>query len=507
MSDIGRTSAVALVGVQGTLIEVEAHITSQLPTFSIIGLPDTSLGEARERVRSAAAVADCPLPARRITVNLTPASVPKRGSGFDLAIAMAVLGAAGTAPGVDRGVVYVGELGLDGRVRPVPGVIPIVLAAKDAGADRVVVPTGNLAEAEVVPGIELSAVESLRAAAIDAGAAVPPVPVEPVTPTATVGDQVPDRELADVVGNEIGVRALVAAAAGGHHMLLLGPPGAGKTMLAERLPPLLPDLDPDAALEVAAVRSVAGLGARSWTVRPPWEAPHHSASASALIGGGSGHLRPGAVSRATRGVLFLDEATEFPRTVLDALRQPLESGSITVHRAAGSARFPARCQVVLAANPCPCGNAGTLGGPPCTCVPSAVRRYLGRLSGPLLDRIDIRVAVPRVTTGSLRAADGRTPTTAAARATVAAARARMATRLSGTGWSRNAEVTGTWLRAEGRADPGATTVLDRALDLGTLTMRGWDRVMRLAWTMADLDAADRPGREHIARALALRTAL
>lgn len=507
MSDIGRTSAVALVGVEGTLIEVEAHITSQLPTFSIIGLPDTSLGEARERVRSAAAVADCPLPARRITVNLTPASVPKRGSGFDLAIAMAVLGASGTAPEVDRGVVYVGELGLDGRVRPVPGVIPIVLAAKDAGADRVVVPVGNLAEARVVPGVRLSGVDSLRAAAIDAGAMVPPAPVDPVLPASVAGDPAPDRELADVVGNAIGVRALVAAAAGGHHMLLLGPPGAGKTMLAERLPPLLPDLDPEAALEVAAVRSVAGLGAQSWTLRPPWESPHHSASASALIGGGSGQLRPGAVSRATRGVLFLDEATEFPRAVLDALRQPLESGSITVHRAAGSARFPASCQVVLAANPCPCGNAGTLGGPVCTCVPSAVRRYLGRLSGPLLDRIDIRVAVPRVTTGTLRAADGRTPTTAAARETVAVARARMAARLSGTGWSRNAEVTGAWLRADGRADPGATALLDRALDLGTLTMRGWDRVMRLAWTMADLDARPRPGREHVERALALRTAL
>lgn len=507
MSDIGRTSAVALVGVQGSLVEVEAHLTSQLPTFSIIGLPDASLGEARERVRSAAAVADCPLPSRRITVNLTPASVPKRGSGFDLAIAMAVLAAAGTAPGADRRTVYVGELGLDGRVRPVPGVIPVVLAARAAGVDRVVLPVGNLAEAQAVPGVALTAVDSLRSAAVDAGAALPEGFVDPVLPPPAPDDTRPPAELADVVGNAVGVRAVVAAAAGGHHVLLLGPPGAGKTMLAERLPALLPDLEPDAALEVAAVRSVAGHGARSWTRRPPWEAPHHSASAAALIGGGSGQLRPGAVSRATRGVLFLDEATEFPRVVLDALRQPLESGRITVHRAGGSAEFPARCQLVLAANPCPCGNAGALGGPPCTCVPSAVRRYLGRLSGPLLDRIDIRVAVPRVTTGTLRASEGATPSTAEAKRVVDDARARMHDRLHGTGWSRNAEVSGPWLREDGRAAPGATEVLDRGLDIGTLTMRGWDRVMRLAWTMADLTGDERPERRHVERALALRTAL
>jgi magnesium chelatase family protein len=308
MTDIGRASAVALLGVSGRLVEVEAHLTSQLPAFSIIGLPDTSLGEARERVRSAAANAGCPLPARRITVNLTPAAIPKRGSGFDLAIAMAVLAAAGSAPLASARVAYVGELGLDGRVRPVPGVIPMTLAARDAGIERVVVPVGNLEEARVVPGVTVHGVDSLRGAAIDAGALLPAVDVQPVL--TDLPPEQPQRavDLAEVVGNEVGVHAMIVAAAGGHHALLLGPPGAGKTMLAERLPGLLPDLDSDAALEVAAVRSVAGLGARSWTPRPPWEAPHHSASAVALIGGGSGTIRPGAVSRATRGVLFLDES-------------------------------------------------------------------------------------------------------------------------------------------------------------------------------------------------------
>lgn len=571
---LARTFAVALTGMDGDIVEVEADISAGLPAFVLIGLPDAALGESRKRVTAAAANAGCPLTQRKLTVNLSPASLRKQGSAFDLAIAIAALAAAGEVPSASAAsAVHLGELGLDGRLRPVPGVLPAVLAARAAGFRRVFVPTGNAEEAELIDGVDIVAVPGLRAAAIAHGAELDPIEVEavPAPPEAVAAPAEPD--IADIAGNEEAVEALVAAAAGGHHLAMTGPPGAGKTMLARRLPSLLPDLTTEEALEATSIRSLCGLGVGgSLVVRPPFEAPHHTASAAALVGGGSGRITPGAIVRATNGVLFLDEAAEFPASVLDALRQPLEQGTISIHRAAGAATFPARFQLVLAANPCPCGRYGST-DEECTCTPMARRRYLAKLSGPLLDRIDIRLTVRRMGLAALQASgmgiggasesmagmrgsglgvgdasesmvgmrgqpersaslhtavldavhastpltepatppakgtppSGTSRTSAALRARVVEARAAAASRLSGTGWTRNADADGTWLRSPARR-PASSAIapLDRALERGALTMRGYDRTLRLAWTLADLDGATSPTADHVGRALFLR---
>jgi magnesium chelatase family protein len=507
---VGRTHAVSLLGLDGTIVDIEADVAAGLPGFVIIGLPDAALTQAAHRVRAGATNAGLPLSHHKITVNLSPAALPKNGSGFDLGIALAALAAGGDLPSesLDH-VVHIGELGLDGRVRPVPGALPAVLAARRAGYSTVMVPTGNLEEATLVPGIRAVGVASLREAAIWHGSEVAPVPVEPVFGPSVDADDVSDPDLADVLGNEEAIGAMLVAAAGGHHVFLLGPPGAGKTMLASRLPGLLPDLDPEAALEVTSIRSLAGLpvgGALAG--RPPFEQPHHTASAVALVGGGSGTIRPGAAVRASRGVLFLDEAPEFSSAALDALRQPLESGRITIHRARAVAHFPGAFQLVMAANPCPCGQWGSRDAE-CECSPFARRRYLARLSGPLLDRVDIQLRVSRITSAQLAvSAESPRMSTAEARKRVIAARAVAAERLSATEWSLNSQVPGAWLRSRAMRLPAATTAsIDRALERGGITMRGYDRVLRSAWTVADLEGASRPGPDHVGRALYLRKAI
>ncbi|MFD3483074.1 YifB family Mg chelatase-like AAA ATPase [Streptomyces sp. NPDC058665] len=525
-----RACSVALVGVEGVVVEVQADLEPGVAAFTLVGLPDKSLSESRDRVRAAVVNSGAEWPQKKLTVGLSPASVPKSGSGFDLAVAVSVLGAAERIePRAIADLVLIGELGLDGRVRPVRGILPAVLAAAEAGYHQVVVPEQTAGEASLVPGVSVLGVRSLRQ--LIAVLTGEPVPDEPtvteegrpdpmlaglMVPGAGVGTGLapgfardahcPD--LADVAGQQAARTALEVAAAGGHHLLLQGPPGAGKTMLAERLPALLPPLTRQESVEVTAVHSVAGIlpPGEPLVRTAPYCAPHHSATMQSLVGGGNGLARPGAVSLAHKGVLFLDEAPEFSGKALDALRQPLESGQVVIARSAGVVRLPARFLMVLAANPCPCGRH-TLHGAGCECPPSAIRRYQSRLSGPLLDRVDLRVEVQPVHRADLMGQGGRGETTAVVAGRIKEARLRSAERLAGTPWTVNSEVPGHELRTRWVTAPGALDAAERDLERGLLTARGLDRVLRVAWTVADLAGRDRPDGRDVGLALELRTGI
>ncbi len=490
---LARVHSRAQLGIEAPAVTVEAHLANGLPALTLVGLPETAVRESKDRVRSAIQTSGFDFPARRITLNLAPADLPKEGSRFDLAIALGILAASGQLPEPPEQLECLGELALSGALRPVQGVLPAAIAARNAGR-ALLIPRANAEEASLVPGVQIFAADHLlEVAAHFSGQQL----LQPWSGQPLPRENATCPDLADVQGQLLARRALLIAAAGAHNLLLCGPPGTGKTLLASRLPGLLPPLEGAEALEVAAIHSITcATPLRHWPARP-FRQPHHSASAPALVGGGS-RPRPGEITLAHQGVLFLDELPEFDRRVLEVLREPMESGEIVISRARDQVRFPARFQLVAAMNPCPCGYLGDPSGR-CHCTPEQIRRYRSKISGPLLDRIDLYLTMSRESTVLNAPLEGN-ESTARSAARVAAARQRQLDRQG----RANAVLDLDGLRQHCALPAADQQWLEQACERLGLSLRAAHRVLRVARTLADLEAAPAIQRAHLAEALQFR---
>ncbi len=492
---LARVMTFAVDGVEARRVWVEADIRQGLPAFTVVGLADKAVREARERVRAALVNSGYEFPLRRITVNLAPAYLRKVGPAFDLPLAVALLVAScQLEPAVVEGTAVVGELSLTGEVRPVRGALAVAEGVRRAQLDRLVLPLSRAREASLVPDIAVLGVASLAELVATLRGDAEPQPVPAAAPDAS--DVVAD--LADVRGQNALVPGLEVAAAGGHNLFLQGPPGSGKTMIARRLPSILPPLSPEEAIEVTRIQSVAGMrGSAGLVTTRPFRAPHHTISAAGLVGGAN-PPQPGEATLAHRGVLFLDELSEFSRPSLESLRQPLEDGHVTIVRGQQTMVFPTRFMLVAASNPCPCGHGGTR----CSCSQTEIARYRRRLSGPLLDRIDILMRVERAPAESLTRQAA--PASAAVRERVVVARERQVHRLAGHAEVCNAQLTSRQIRELGRITPSALQLLGELYDRHSLSARGHTRILRVGRTVADLDGSDIVGPQHISVAASLR---